>query len=59
MHLLQSSHESLELTTEFLHGGGYHCVRDILVFFKLEETRLIIIFLVFNVAKRIGQPLFI
>ena len=31
MHLLQSSHESLELTTEFLPGGGYHCVSDILV----------------------------
>ena len=26
MHLLQSSHESSRLTTEFLPGGGYHCV---------------------------------
>ena len=33
MHLLQSSHESLELnTTEFLPGWGYHCVSDILVY---------------------------
>ena len=31
MHLLKSSHESLQLTTEFLPGGGYHCVSDILV----------------------------
>ena len=41
MHLLQSSHESLELTTEFLPGGGYHCASDILVYVcnvPLEST---------------------
>ena len=31
MHLLQSSHESLQLTTEVLASGGYNCVSDILV----------------------------
>ena len=33
MHWLQCSHESLQLTTEVLPGGGYHC--DIFVDYNL------------------------